>query len=294
MSLVSKEQIEELYIKQGLTKAETAKRLGIGKTTLWNYCKEYGIESTKFWTEKEVDYLEENYGKYSLKVLAKNLNRTESAIKEKCTRLGLTSALRNTGLLTTSELAIAFKTDRKTIWNYIQYKGLPAKKKAVLRNGKFWRIDINEFWKWLKNNKELLDFSKLEKNILGAEPAWVEEKRKTDTRNKSRRNKNWSNFEINYLKANYKIKTFDEIAKDLNRTLASVQVKSRKLGLSKVVEIKWKSVEINLLINMKMQGLTDIEIAEELGRSLSSVDWKRKELLKNGILDYRYRRARGC
>ena len=83
MSLVSKEQIEELYIKQGLTKAETAKRLGIGKTTLWNYCKKYGIESTKFWTEKEVDYLEENYGKYSLKVLAKNLNRTESAIKSK-------------------------------------------------------------------------------------------------------------------------------------------------------------------------------------------------------------------
>ena len=293
MPLVTKNQIEQLYIKQGLTQEETAKRLGIAKSTLWNYCKEYGIKNTKFWTDEEVYYLEENYGKYSLRTLAKNLNRTESAIRGKCLRLGLTSALGNTGLLNTSDIARALGIDRKTVWNYIQERGLPAKKKVVLNKKKFWRIDIREFWKWLEKNKDLIDISNFEKNMLGLEPDWVDKKRKEDVRNKTRHNQNWTKEEVNYLKANYRIKTFNEISRELNRTVSSVQIKSRKLGLSKVIEIKWKPVEVNLLIDMKKKGSTDIEIAEELGRSLASVDWKRKELLKKGVLDYRYRRARG-
>lgn len=293
MSLISKEQIEDLYIKQGLTKYETAKRLGIGHTSLWNYCKKYEIKSTKFWSDEEIDYLEENFGKYSLKTLSKNLNRTESAIKEKCTRLGLTSALNNTGLLNTNDIAKALGVDRKTIWNFIQYNGLPATKKVVLRKAKFWRINIKDFWKWLEKNRDLVNFSKLEKNILGPEPYWVDEKRKLDSRNKSRKNKNWSKAEINYLKANHKIKTAKEIAQDLNRTENSINIKARKLNLIKVVELKWQPIEVDTLIEMKMQGLTDVIIAEELGRSIASVDWKRKELLKKGILAYEYRRARG-
>ncbi|WP_294365181.1 NUMOD1 domain-containing DNA-binding protein [uncultured Clostridium sp.] len=293
MSLVSKEQIEELYIKQELTKEETAKRLGIAKSTLWNYCKKYEIENTSFWSDKEVEYLEENYGKYPLKVLSKKLNRTEYAIKGKCMKLGLTSALNNTGLLNTNDLANALGVNRKTIWNYIQYKGLPAKKKVVLKKAKFWRIDIRNFWKWLEKNKELFDLSRLEKNILGVEPYWVDEKRKMDTQNKTRHNQNWTKSEIDYLKANYKIKTFNQIAKDLKRSLNSVQVKAQKLNLSKVVELRWQPIEIKTLIEMKKNGITDVNIAEELGRSLYSVDWKRKELLKNGMLDYKYRKARG-
>lgn len=293
MSLVSKEQIEELYIKQGLTKAETAKRLGIGHTTLWNYCKMYGIESTKFWTDKEVAYLEENLGKVSLKHISKKLKRTESAIKEKCTRLGLTSALSNSGLLNTGDIAKVLGIDRKTVWNFIQYKGLPAKKKVVLRKGEYWRIDIDDFWKWLEKNKDLVDLSKMEKNILGVEPSWVDIKRKQDSRNTSRRNKKWTKAEIDYLKANYKIKTFKEIAAYLNRSLNSVNIKARKLKLIKVVELNWQPIEVDTLIEMKKQGHTDKVIAEELGRSICSVDWKRKELLKSGILAYEYRRARG-
>lgn len=293
MPLVTKNQIEQLYIRQGLTQEETAKRLGIAKSTLWNYCKEYGIKSNKIWADEEVYYLEENYGKYSLKTLAKNLSRTESAIRGKCLRLGLTSALGNTGLLNTSDIARALGIDRKTVWNYIQEKGLPAKKKVVLSKKKFWRIDTKDFWKWLEDNKNLINLSNLEKNMLGLEPDWVDKKRKEDIRNNTRHNKNWTKAEVDYLKANYKIKTFNEIAIDLNRTINSIQVKSRKLGLSKVIEIKWKTVEVNFLIDMKKKGSTDMEIAEELGRSLASVDWKRKELLKKGVLDYRYRRARG-
>ncbi|MDU5110296.1 MAG: helix-turn-helix domain-containing protein [Clostridium sp.] len=290
--LVSKEQIVELYIKQGLTKEETAKKLGIAKTTLWNYCKKYEIENTRFWSDEDTDYLEENYGKYSLKTLAKNLNKSESAIKGKCLRLGLTSALNNTGLLNTSDIAKALGIDRKTVGDFIKVKGLPAKKKVVLKKAKYWRIDIDDFWKWLEKNEDV-NLSNLERNILGIEPEWVDIRRKNHIKNKTRQNQNWSKYEVDYLKANYKIKTFNEIASDLKRSLTSVQVKSRKLGLSKMILLPWKPIEVDILISSKTKGITDEAIAEELGRSLSSVSWKRKELLKSGVLDYKYRRARG-
>lgn len=291
MCLVSKEQIEELYIKQGLSKAETAKRLGIGNTTLWNYCNKYGIRNTSFWTDEEIDYIEKNFGLYPLKTLSKKLNRTQGAIKEKCSKLGITSALNNTGFLSTNDLAKALGLNRKTIWNFIKYKELPAKKQIVLNNGEYWRIKIEDFWSWLEKNEDLIDLSKLEKNILGKEPEWVDRKRKNDIRNKNRRNKTWSDFEINYLKANYKSKSSKEIAKVLNRSETSIQVKAQKLRLIKMIGIRWKDVEIDTLIKMKKEGYTDVKIAEELGRSLASVDWKRKELLKNGVLDFKYRKA---
>lgn len=291
MCLVSKEQIEELYIKQGLSKAETAKRLGIGNTTLWNYCNKYGIKNIRFWSDEEISYLENNFGRYPLKTLSKKLNRTEDAIRGKCLKLGLTSALSNTGLLSTNDIAKVLGLNRKTIWDFIQNKGLPAKKQIVLRKGEFWRVNITDFWKWLEINKDSINLSKFEKNILGAEPEWVDEKRRNDIRSRSRRNKNWSEFEVNYLKANYKRKSYKEIAEVLNRSHTSVQVKAQKLNLIKVVEIKWRDIEINTLIQMKKEGHTDVEIAEELGRSLSSVDWKRKELLKVGALDFKYRKA---
>lgn len=290
--LVSKEQIEELYIKQGLTKGETAKKLGIAKSTLLSYCKKYEIENTWFWSDEDTDYLEENYGKYSLKTLAKHLNRSEDAIRGKCLKLGLTSALNNTGLLNTSDIAKALGIDRKTVGNFIKVKGLPAKKKVVLKKAKYWRIDINDFWKWLEKNEDV-DLSNLERNILGIEPEWVDLRRKNHSKNKTRHNQNWSKYEVDYLKANYKIKTFNEIAADLKRSLTSVQVKSRKLGLSKMILLPWKPIEVDILINSKTKGITDEAIAEELGRSLSSVSWKRKELLKSGMLDCEYRRARG-
>lgn len=290
--LVTKEQIVELYIKQGLTKEETAKKLGIAKSTLWNYCKKYKIENTRFWSDEDTAYLEENYGKYSLKTLAKNLKKSESAIKGKCLRLGLTSALNNTGLLNTSDIAKALGIDRKTVGDFIKVKGLPAKKKVVLKKAKYWRIDIDDFWKWLEKNEDV-SLSNLERNILGIEPEWVELRRRNHIKNKSRQNQNWSKYEVDYLKANYKIKTFNEIAADLKRSLTSVQVKSRKLGLSKMILLPWKPIEVDILISSKTKGITDEAIAEELGRSLSSVSWKRKELLKSGMLDYKYRRARG-
>lgn len=291
MSLVSKEQIEELYINEGLTKAETAKRLGIAKSTLYNYCKKYGIENSRYWTDEEVHYLEMNFGKYPIKTLAKRLKRTESAIRGKCDKLGLTSAFANTGYVNTNDVAKAIGIDRKTVSDWIRFKGLPAKKRVVLKERMIWHIDIKDLWTWLEKNKDWINLSKLEKNIFGPEPSWVNEKRKEDIKNKRRHGLNWSEFELDYLRANYRIKTVKEIAKELGRTVNSVQNKAGRLGLKKVIELKWQPVEVEMLMDMKKKGLTDIDVANELGRSFESVAAKRKELIRKGILNWKYRKT---
>lgn len=291
MWLVSKEQIEELYIKQGLTKAETAKMLGIGKTTLYNYCKKYGIETRNRWTDEEVYYLEMNFGKYPLEKLAKKLNKTETAIRGKCGRLGLTGAFANTGYINTNDVAKAIGVDRKTVSDWIRFKGLPAKKKVFLKKRMNWHIDVKDLWVWLEKNKDWINLSKLEKNILGPEPSWVDEKRREDINKKIRKHLRWSQFEIDHLKANYRIKSYKEIADELGRTTDAVQIKAKKLGLKKIIELTWQPVEVEMLMDMKMKGLTDIDVANELGRSFESVAAKRKELIRKGILNWKYRKT---
>ena len=57
--------------------------------------------------------------------------------------------------------------------------GLPVKWHVVKKN-RFRVIDIDAFWKWAEDNKSILDFSRFEKYGLGAEPDWVDVKRKAD------------------------------------------------------------------------------------------------------------------
>ena len=63
--------------------------------------------------------------------------------------------------------------------NRLIQNGLPVKWHRVKKN-RFRVIDIEDFWKWAEKNKSLLDFSRFDKYTLGAEPDWVDEKRKAD------------------------------------------------------------------------------------------------------------------
>lgn len=58
-------------------------------------------------------------------------------------------------------------------------EGLPVKW-HIVKNSRFRVIDIDEFFKWAEENKSILDFSRFEKYSLGAEPDWVDVKRKAD------------------------------------------------------------------------------------------------------------------
>ena len=61
--------------------------------------------------------------------------------------------------------------------SWVKNRDFPVHTKRVSNNS-FRVVYIHEWWIWAEKNRDLLDFSKFEENALGAEPAWVKEKRK--------------------------------------------------------------------------------------------------------------------
>ena len=116
-------------------------------------------------------------------------------------------------------------------------------------------IGIGKFWRWAEKNKEKLNFSNLEKFILGKEPKWVDEKRLYDSKIIVR--KPWTLKEEMELRQLAKKHTKKEIAVILNRTLYSIRRRCNILKITTVVKIpkkKWTSEEYNLLLQKIREG----------------------------------------
>lgn len=286
MAKATKEQLEELY-KQGKSQNEIGQLIGIGQSEVSRLFQKYGIKSRNVWTKEDLEYLEENYGKYSLSNIGKKTGKSEVAVKIKAKRLGLGGVLNASDKIVATQLANLVKVDTKTLIRWIKLKGLKATN-AKLAKRKFYMIDINDFWKWAKDNKEFIKWRELEVGFLGAEPKWTAAARKECSKIPKQRKwtVNQDKLLVMYFEAG---KTYKEIARLLNRTDASIQRRIARKGFARRIELPWKPIEDKMLITMKNKGFTDEKIAEELGRSLSSTIWKRKELCKKGLIDWTYR-----
>ncbi|EQB3099703.1 helix-turn-helix domain-containing protein [Clostridium botulinum] len=294
----NQEIIEKIKIqyKKGFTQKQVGEKLNITQSKVSYLMKKYNIKSrNSVWTQEEEEYLQRRYGKTTLKRIAKKLGRSETAVEIKAGRLGLSSALEATGELTAAEIANVFKIDAHVVVDrWIKDRELKAQYKAVKFTRKFWRIKIEDFWRWAEENKEIINFFKLERNVLGKEPSWVDIERKKDFKEKPKRQHQfWNELEDRKLKNLWKSsKSIKEIAEILNRSSSSVRHRSKRLGLkpNKKVNIPWTNEEVNTVIRMKKNGALDKEIAWELGRSTGNISWKRKELIKQGKLNWQYRR----
>lgn len=87
--IISKDTLKELYFKQHKTQYEIAEILGTTQSCVSANFIKYGFISRGKWTKKDVEYLEENFGRKTIKALARKLNRTEDAVIIKAKRIGL-------------------------------------------------------------------------------------------------------------------------------------------------------------------------------------------------------------
>lgn len=136
----------------------------------------------KQWTEKEEAYLQDKWGTVSIKGLSKALGRSENAIIVRAQRLGCGAHLESDVRISLNQFMLALYGGAQMggyTTNRLIQNGLPVKWHRVKKN-RFRVIDIEDFWKWAEKNKSLLDFSRFNKYTLGAEPDWVDEKRKAD------------------------------------------------------------------------------------------------------------------
>ena len=115
--------------------------------------------------------------------------------------------------------------------------GLPVKWHVVKKN-RFRVIDIDAFWKWAEDNKSILDFSRFEKYSLGAEPDWVDVKRKADYKKMQlhgQHNAAWTKTEddkLRYLlgKGTY---TYSDLAAELRHSEGAIKRRILDLGINK-------------------------------------------------------------
>lgn len=232
----------------------------------------------KHWTDEEIELLTKLYGICSYETLSKKLKRSKSSIENKRRDLKLGRLTEATEYINSNELARALKRSPCAIRLWIEKRGLPATKRVLKLERKFYRISVNEFWKWAKDNN-LMDWTKYEIGNLPNEPKWIKEKIKTATK-KTRRN--WTKTEeallIFYYNQGFKIR---EIAEKLDRTFKSIDQRLNDLKVPrKQVQIDWQPQEVNIMLDMIEEEKTLVQVAEELGRTYDSVSYKYL-LLKN-------------
>jgi DNA-binding NarL/FixJ family response regulator len=158
-------------------------------------------------------------------------------------------------------------------------------------------VQYKDFWKWAEKNKQMLDFSKIEKGILGPEPAWVEVKRNADFIKKRKIKKSvndpWTTEEENILRGmlNAYTYTYPEIAQRLNRSEGAIKRRILDLGLkARPIRFpnhtKYTPQEVELIVSLFDKGHCLEDIASRINKSALGIRGKLERMgykFRNGV-----------
>ncbi len=230
--------------------------------------------SCKTWTKEELNYLIEHWGTTSVKVIARKLNRSPNAILVKKNRLKLGAYLDNGDYIAYNQLLIVlgfYNCGGYRNISWINNRDFPVHTKKI-RNNSFKVVYINEFWKWAEKNRSMLNFSKLEPNILGEEPDWVKRQRSIDADNfKSTPWEQWDDDKLKYLLKRFEYSYYD-LSFELNRSSGAIERRILDLNLRERPvkadnHIKWLSSEIEDLKRLVSLGYNYKGLAKAIGKS---------------------------
>ena len=171
------------------------------------------------WTKRETEYVEKFYEKRGVPYIADKLNRTQYSVKRKAQKLGHNAYVCED--LYARTLARCFDCNSRVINRWIDKYGLPCK---IIQRGqtKCRLISVDNFWKWAGDHKELILWHKYERLSIVPEPDWIEEAIQTYTVRNHR--KRITPMEKQYAIAQRKRgRSFEEIAKEMNRTVNSIK-----------------------------------------------------------------------
>ncbi|MDR1408870.1 MAG: sigma-70 region 4 domain-containing protein [Oscillospiraceae bacterium] len=186
------------------------------------------------WTNDELEYLREKWGKFNIPQLAARLGRFENAIRIKIVRLGLGKGADNYNCLTARKTSELLGVDIHTVTDFwIAKKGLKAKRRAPHGTRKQWWIDFDALRKWLKNNSELWDSRRVELFALGGEPDWLKAKRESDAAKHGRKAQKWTSSEDLHAILLYRSNcyTVAQIAERLDRSASAVEHRLARLDI---------------------------------------------------------------
>ena len=235
----------------------------------------------KRWSDEELAYLEYKWGLVSVPTIAKKLGRTEEAVSLRAKRMKLGRFTDNGNYVTFAQLVNAFgqPNSRGSKYNsWIVKRGMPYKYKKV-NNGRVRVVDLKEFWIWAESNKNFIDFSTLEPNILYGEPDWVKIQRELDMeKNRLYKKNDWSTQEEETLKILLKqhIYTYQELSEKLCRTSSAICKKINQLGLKErpvraEYGAKWNDDTKNEVKELIYKGMSYEIISKRVNRTVGSI-----------------------
>ena len=261
---------------------EIAKILNKTENAIYLKARKLGItliQDRRKWTLEEETVLSDLWGVKSIEYIAKKLKRTVFSLKVKAVRMKLGPMIRNNyDVITISDMTDLLNVTRDRIINTWVKLGLNLKQTKLTQNASYYTISWQDLMEFLESNQNEWDSRNLEKNMLGLEPTWLQEKRKRDIKENPLWYRIWTEEEIKKAESLFKTgKTYQEIGVILERSELSVANLLRNLGYSYMLPQFWKGKEIKYL-RENYQNMTCQEIAENLGRTPKSVSEKAREL----------------
>ena len=272
--------LKELADKYHYT--EIAKIMGKTENAIYLKARKLGItliQDRRKWTVEEETLLSDLWGVKSIEYIAKKMKRTVFSIKVKAVRMELGPMIRNNyDVITISDMVDLLNVTRDRIIDSWVKLGLKLKKAKLTNKMSYYTISWKDLMDFLENNQNEWDSRNLEKNMLGIEPDWLQEKRKRDTIENPLWYRKWTEDEIKKAESLFKNgKTYQEISSIIERSEWAVANLLRNLGYSYMLPQYWKGKEIKYL-RENYQDMTYQEIAEELGRTTKAIGAKAEEL----------------
>ena len=186
----------------------------------------------KNYSDKELEYIKNNYENKTVKELSIELNKTENSIINAARKLNLIKQKHNKW----TEKEINFLKDHyvdmtseeiaKHLNHTVNAINTQRDRLGLVRNEN-WSEEEIEF---LQQNYECMSYHKIGKKLNRTEGAV---RAKCFDLNLYKKELPWTDEEINFIKDNYMEMPISDISKLLNRTSCAVQLKASRMGLKK-------------------------------------------------------------
>ena len=186
----------------------------------------------RIWSKEELEYLEDSWGEVTPDTIARNLGRTLNAVIVKSKILQLGSYLASSEYLNAFSISKIMGIDSHVIQRTWKRYGFKMTKRKIRGNKRFEIIKVDELLEWLRTHQELWDSRRIEPYALGIEPEWLKEKREKDKQKPKARGTQYTAEEDNRIVMMTRLgKTQAEIAKELDRSQASVNARVQRLDI---------------------------------------------------------------
>lgn len=129
------------------------------------------------WAQEDDEQLQRMYGNVGMPYMARALNRSEWAIRQRAQMLSVRMRENGVGVVA-AEVARCLGVTPTTVLRWIHRDGLPARRVRLGRTNCCYKIDPAAFWRWIAPRRDRIDWTRSLPHALPPEPAWADELRR--------------------------------------------------------------------------------------------------------------------